>query len=121
MGLHVFHDLWKFVDAARSRTGIDQRVVHDHRHLKSSLAHLLINRPNTVDLFLACEPFEDRTIYNRVEDVATLCILLHLLDQVVGALGISISHDSLNHAAEGDARRLDVAAAHLLPATPNPS
>mmetsp|Transcript_80612 Transcript_80612/g.207493 ORF Transcript_80612/g.207493 Transcript_80612/m.207493 type:complete len:600 (+) Transcript_80612:107-1906(+) len=119
MRLHVLEDRRHAVHAPAARAGVDERVVGDDGEVHVALEHLVIDRPDTVHLLLAREALEHRAVDHRVQRIAAALVLLHLVDEFVGALRVAVTDDSLDHAAERDACGADVAAAHLLPATPD--
>mmetsp|Transcript_37999 Transcript_37999/g.104494 ORF Transcript_37999/g.104494 Transcript_37999/m.104494 type:complete len:301 (-) Transcript_37999:1717-2619(-) len=115
----VREKLWHVVHVAAARTSVQQRVIHHDGSAQTLRAHLLVHRQSALDVSLPRKTLQDRTINHAVERILAAVIVVQLPDEVVRSLRVPVAHDRLNHAAEGHARRANLAAPHLLPAPPD--
>mmetsp|Transcript_55376 Transcript_55376/g.177647 ORF Transcript_55376/g.177647 Transcript_55376/m.177647 type:complete len:215 (+) Transcript_55376:822-1466(+) len=117
--LHVVEHLSDTLHVATSRASVHDRVV-GHHGLHALALHLRIDGPNTLPTLRPREALQHGAIYHGVQGLPALLIFLHLVNELVGTLRVSVADDRLHHAAEGDACGPDVPGPHLLPTPPNP-
>merc|ERR1719313_544545 len=107
---HILFDLRHLVHAATTRASVEDRVEGNDRDLDLPLEHLLVDGPDALQLLIPRESLQDRAIWHRVQRLTALVVIAHLMDDLIGALSVTVVHDGLDHTASSDTCRLDVTA-----------
>ena len=116
--LHVLKDARQPVPTAAARAGVDDRFLGHCGKLDAQLHHLLEDHEDSFETLCAREAFEPGAADDGVSRLRAFLVVAELVGELIGALGVPVADDRLDHASERDAGGPDVPAPHLLPAAP---
>mmetsp|Transcript_41117 Transcript_41117/g.128150 ORF Transcript_41117/g.128150 Transcript_41117/m.128150 type:complete len:376 (+) Transcript_41117:991-2118(+) len=97
---------------------VHQGIEGSHREGRTSCDHLVVDDPDAIVLLLAGKALQHRAVNNGIHQGLGLRLGKHLMDQLVASLGVTVADKSLDHAANGHARRHDALGPHLPPDLP---
>mmetsp|Transcript_66705 Transcript_66705/g.168269 ORF Transcript_66705/g.168269 Transcript_66705/m.168269 type:complete len:209 (-) Transcript_66705:2160-2786(-) len=117
--LHLLHEPWDTFRLAVAGASIDDCIERDHRRLNVPRQHLLKDSPDALHVASPTVALQHGAEDDGVHLVATLLVIQEREHELVATINIAVGDNRLNHAADGDAGRLDVLRAHFLPAPPS--